>query len=225
MHSIKSLTAILFCLLSTMTCCAGFSKSDQGKEKQIFAAKLKAWEFGDLFVYPRHDETIENIWDNGKNEELLNEILYDSTIDREAQFIACVVLFKKRIEFLKKHKAGKIAEVYADALAGNYTRKANPWGLLYGHDSGSAGEVFLFMGKASIPPLMKLLNDENTHLHHHGSEAATIGYIRKYRVKDYAAYYIGEIIGFPHQYHSTFTERDKQIDELKKRLEELNFSD
>ena len=183
------------------------------------ARKLVAREFGEFFIYPRHDETIENIWSDSRNHQLLDDVLNDPTISYEAKFLACEVFFKKDILFMRRHEPAEVAEIYAKALSDNLTGMANSWGLLYEHeDEGPVGGAFLNIGRKAIPALAKLLNDERTHLKYQGSAEATVGNEYRYRVKDFAAYYIGRIDGNPLRYYADFSDRDEQTDTLKKNL-------
>jgi len=90
---------------------------------------------------------------------------------------------------------------------------------LYEHeDEGTVGITFLALGKTAIPALSKLLDDERTHLRYEGSEDAVVGNGYGYRIKDFAAYYIGRILGKPLKYHRDLTDRNAQIDKLRKEL-------
>jgi hypothetical protein len=185
-----------------------------------FARKLVAHEFGEFFIYPMHDQTIENIWSDSSNHKLLDNILDDATVSDEAKFLACEVFFKKDILFMQRHAPEKVAEIYAHALSNDLTGMANSWGLLYERqDEGTVGIAFLTIGEKAIPALSKLLDDERTHLNYEGSKEATLGNGYGYRVKDFAAYYIGRILGNPLKYYPSPADRDEQIDTLKKELE------
>jgi hypothetical protein len=184
-----------------------------------FAKKLTGREFGEFFIYPMHDETIEKIWSEPENHQLLDEVLSDESVSDEAKFLACVVFFKRDISFMQRHSPEKVAEIYAKALSNDLTGMANSWGLLYeDQDDGTAGVAFLAIGEKAIPALSKLLDDERTNLRYRGSEEATVGNGYGYRIKDFAAYYIGRILGTPLKYYPDTADRDKQIEELKARL-------
>jgi hypothetical protein len=184
-----------------------------------FARKLADREFGEFFIYPMHDQTIEKIWEDPENRELLDNVLDDSTISNEARFLAAEVFFKKDILFMQRHSPESVAAIYADALSNNRTGMANSWGLLYDRqDEGTVGIAFLTIGEKAIPALAQLLDDERTHLKYQGSIEATIGDGYGYRVKDFAAYYIGRILGKPLTYYPDISDRDAQIERLKKEL-------
>jgi hypothetical protein len=184
-----------------------------------FAEKLVARQFGEFFIYPMHDETIEKIWSDSRNHQLLDDVLEDEDVSGEAKFLACEVFFKKDIFFMERHSPEKVAEIYAGALSGDFTGMANSWGLLYEHeDDGAVGVAFLTIGEKAIPALSELLDDERTNLTYQGSAEATVGNAYAYRVKDFAAYYIGRILGSPLKYYPDPADRDEQINQLKQVL-------
>jgi hypothetical protein len=189
-----------------------------------FAKKLTDREFGEFFIYPMHDETIEKIWSDSNNHQLLDKVLDDPTVSAEARFLACEVFFQKDILFMRRHAPEKVAEIYAQALSNDFTGMANSWGLLYEHeDEGTVGITFLRIGEKAIPALSNLLDDERTNLKYEGSEEATVGNGYGYRIKDFAAYYIGRILGHPLKYYPDPADRDEQINVLKKELELHEF--
>jgi hypothetical protein len=180
-----------------------------------FAKKLTDREFGEFFIYPMHDQTIDKIWSVPSHHRLLDDILGDATISNEAKFLACEVFFKKDALFMQRHSPEKVAEIYTQALSNDFTGMANSWGLLYEQqDEGTVGIAFLAIGEKAIPALSKILDDERTHLRYQGSIEATVGNGYGYRIKDFAAYYIGRIIGHPLKYYPDLTDRDEQINNL-----------
>lgn len=192
----------------------------QESNTESFARKLVAREFGEFFIYPMHDQTIEKIWADSRNHQLLDNILDDATVSDEAKFLACEVFFKKDILFMQRHSPEKVADIYTKALSNDFTGIANSWGLLYEHeDEGTVGIAFLAIGEKAIPALSKLLDDERTHLRYEGSIEATVGNGYRYRIKDFAAYYIGRITGNPLTYYPNLADRDEQINNLKVKFE------
>lgn len=181
-----------------------------------FAKDLVARKMGEFFIYPMHDQTIEKIWQNSHYHSLLDGVLNDNAIPVEAKFLVCEIFFIKDILFMQRHPPEKIAKIYAHALLHNYTGMANSWGLLYDHqDDGTVGIAFLVIGKYSVPVLAKLLDNNDVNLKYLGSKEAKVGNKYNYRIKDFAAYYIGRIMGKSLKYFHEFSERDKQINDLK----------
>jgi len=182
-----------------------------------FAKKLIAREFGELFIYPMHYETIETIWADERNRLLLDEVLADPDLPDEARFLAAEVFFRKDILFMQRHSPAMIAAIYANALRNDFTGMANSWGLLYDHqDDGPVGIAFLTIGQKAIPALCGLLDDESTRLQYQGSVEAAVGNGYGYRTKDFAAYYIGRILGKPLRFHRDIAARDQEIERLKR---------
>src|SRR5438445_541088 len=94
---------------------------------KALAKKLLAREFGEFFIYPMHDQTIDLVWSSLSTHQLLDTVVDDDTIEMEARFLACEVLFKKDVMFLSRHEPEKIAEIYANSLSNNFTGMANSW--------------------------------------------------------------------------------------------------
>ncbi len=183
------------------------------------AQQLERRSLGDLFVWPAHDQTVERIWAGGANSDALDEVIASPESSQMARFIACEVFFAKDVFFMQRHSPAQVAQIYAEALAGNFTGRANSWGLLYQHeDEGPVGVRFLQIGRHAVPALTALLDDDSTPLQYHGSEEATVGNAYGFRVKDFAAYYLGRIRNERLKYFAATKKRDAQIDKLKKKL-------
>ena len=75
------------------------------------------------------------------------------------------------------------------------------------------------LGERAIPELVKLLDNETVH-RYHGSEAATVGNAYRFRVKDFATYYICRVKNIKPVYHETHAARDAEIEKLKLLLAE-----
>lgn len=199
--------------------CRGSMEKDKN-ETHVFAEKLTQGNLGEFFFYPMHDNTIEKIWQDENNHDLLNKVIEDHSTSTKSKFLACEVLFKKDIHFLQRYEPQMIAEIYAEALKNDYIGFANSWGLLYEHDdAGPVGIAFLTIGKQAIPALTELLDNENCPLYI-GSEEATIGAMSRFRIKDFAAWYIGKIMENQLTYYPDFDSRDRQIEHLKEQLKE-----
>jgi hypothetical protein len=176
-------------------------------------------EYGKLFYWPQHDQTIDKIWAEPANHPLLEKIVSDPSAPGRARFVAAEVLFTSDISFLGRVERGQVAEIYARALADNYIGHANPWGLLWENDTpGTAGVRFLMLGDAAIPALARLLDNDTVVDWYAGSEEATVGNGHRYRIKDFAAYYLSLIVKHPIPFHVSPADRDAELAKLRAAL-------
>lgn len=72
--------------------------------------------------------------------------------------------------------------------------------------------------EAAVPALLPLLEDASRPLVYMGSEQATIGNVYGFRIKDYAAFYLGKIKRIPVAFHERAEDRDREIAALARRL-------
>jgi hypothetical protein len=87
-------------------------------------------DYGPDFYWPQHDDTLVKIWGEPGNPTALEAIVADPAVPERARLLAAEVLFTHDVSFLGRVDTGVVADVYAEALARNYTGHANPWGLL-----------------------------------------------------------------------------------------------
>ncbi len=159
------------------------------------AQKLVIDAYGVLFHYPEHDETLVKIWNEAGNAVALEALIDDASAPPKARFIAAEVLFARDFTFLGRHDRGTVARIYAFALQHKLTGHLNAWGMVWYNDyTGPVGNRFVGIGKAAIPVLRELLEDRTVMRGYFGSEEATIGNGAKFRVRDFAAYYLSQII-------------------------------
>jgi hypothetical protein len=184
------------------------------KPSTRLALQLANDQFGALFVWPQHDDTIARIWSKF-GMHTLEEVIEDREASPRGRFVAAEVLFSNEFTFIDRHDHKMIAALYARALAERATGSANPWGLLWiDNGLGQLGSRFLALGDAAIPALRDLLNNDTVVDWYAGSEEATVGNGARYRIKDFAAYYLARIVGFPLPPHADFAERDADIAKL-----------
>ena len=159
------------------------------------------------------------IWDGGANREALEAIADGDGYGDLERVLAAEVLHV----YADGYGAGReaaLGPIYARALAlsglrgGPLVFSGNLWGLLYDGGDGPLGEHLLQAGDAAVDPLKALL-DDTAPLLYEGSEDATIGNGRGYRVKDAAAYFIGRLTGEDVPFHEDRAERDAEIERLK----------
>jgi hypothetical protein len=171
--------------------------------------------FGPTFVWPQHDQTIARIWTEPGNAARLEGIIDDRTAPIKARLIAAETLFKYDFSFLDRHDDKDVARIYADALASHTPLIANVWGLLWINErAGELGGRFIMLGDSAVPALKSLLDNSTVVDWYAGSEDATVGNGAKYRIKDFAAWYLARITNHPIEFHSDAASRDMEIVKL-----------
>ena len=188
-------------------------------QTKTLADKLLAGDYGVFFYYPQHEMTINRIWSEPTNPPALEALVADIAAPTKARFLAAEVLFTKDVFFLERVGRPLLAALYAEALVKMYTGHANSWGLLWiDNDVGEVGSRFLVLGDAAVSSLIALLDVDTVVTHYEGSEEATLGNGARYRIKDFAAYYLGRITQYPIPFHSEPSERDVEIARLREHL-------
>lgn len=176
-------------------------------------------EFGMYFYYPLHTETLSNIRESVDN-KTLEILLKNEETPLLVRLIACEVLINDDLDIVFKIGKHHFADIYAKALEQNITEMLNSWGLLYEHDDwGPIGVNFVVMGDHSVKALIPLLDNNTKQGLYEGSEEATVGNAYEYRVKDFAAFYIGKMKNIPITFYQDFEKRDAEIERLKKLLD------
>jgi hypothetical protein len=196
------------------------------------AQKLVADTYGELFSWPEHDETVAKVWNEPANRAALESLIDDVTAPPKARFIAAEVLYGRDFTFISRHDRGAIARIYAFALQHNLCR-LNAWGYVWYSDStgpGPAGSHLVGLHKAAIPVLRELLEDRTVLQGYVGSEQAMIGNGAKFRVRDFAAYYLSRILNNPvglreePAMQADYAMRDAAIDKLTASIDKLAAS-
>jgi hypothetical protein len=159
------------------------------------------------------DSKSDSIWNEGSNREALECMVADSAIEKRSRFLAAELLFVKSDWIPSGQLKTDVAFLYADALVGNYTEKANHWGLP--DDVGMVGKHVLLLGDDAMRAFYPLLNCK-TPVHYLGSKAATAGRIYKYRIKDIAATYISRLLEKNFDAERSRIFRNAQIRKLKR---------
>lgn len=187
---------------------------DSFSDANEIVEKLMNEHYGDLFNYVVREEVAEKAYKDAGFDQLI-AIVKDELAPMKARFFACEILDIEDFSNLASVPKETLAKIYATALAENHTGYANSWGFLYEHDDeGTTGIIFLGLWDKAVPALVELLDNDTQHLYH-GSKEATIGNAYRFRVKDFAAYYIGKITRIPVTYHNSLENRDKEIAALK----------
>ena len=191
------------------------------------AAQLMEARYAGLFQYGEQS-LADSIWQNGRNEKALKDIILRKENGDYVRLLASEVLYAKNPDYPPSGWADIMAYIYSQALVmsgqnGKVLIAGNRWGFMYYGDNNNInhydefGSHLMGTGKKAIPYLSKMLTDTNM-LFYEGSKEATIGNGLKYRVKDAAAYYIGKITGDTVPFHENFIDRDNEIEMLSKKI-------
>jgi hypothetical protein len=173
--------------------------------------QIAARDFGLLFYWPQHEMTVNKIWTQAGG-PALDALIEDRDAPLLARLVAAEVMFQNDFSFVERHDEKLIAQLYARALRERATPNANVWGLLWIDDGvGELGGRFIILERAAVPALRELLADETVVDWYEGSEEATLGNRARYRIKDFAAYYLSRIINHPLPFQQDFAARDAEI--------------
>lgn len=194
-----------------------FLGKDQEPEQQrdILCRRLTAIGYVELFE--GSDEELSSIWNQKQAPDRLAEIVRDDSAPSLARFIAAEILFDKLETFPQQEVREQVAELYALALADNYTETGNTWGLP-GSFEGFTGEHVLSLTDAAVPALRPLLGNASR-IYYEGSKEATLGNSCQYRVKDLAAFYLSVLNNIPLELDPDPVKRDTAIATLQAAME------
>lgn len=183
------------------------------KNPDSLEAQLRARHFGDYFFYPTYTETLDKIWAaQADDPKALQTLIADGHADGLARLIACETLFEVDQLMLEEVGMENVAAVYCNALSKDLTGMGNSWGLLWeNEDAGPQGGNLLSCGEFATQPLLALLENAEVRTNFEGSEEATVGNAARFRVKDFAAYYLADIHSLELPWHTDFEARDKAI--------------
>lgn len=176
---------------------------------QDIAQKLSALGYEKLFLSFDGSE-LDALWREPQMAGLLSALISDTGIDPETRFLAAELLARKQ-PGLASAEAANLAQVYVEALRN--TKIANIWGMP-GELDGPAGQHLVAIGIEAANRLVLLLEDTRQ-VAYSGSEEATVGNSYKYRVKDFAAFFIHRILGLPYNLRKTPSDRDAEIERLR----------
>jgi hypothetical protein len=187
-----------------------------GETQPTYPADLanRLIELGYIGLFQQsNDVVLKDVWNTPNAPEALEAIVVSSNAPQLARFLAAeILIYQGVVQQAEKH-GQELAQVYAAALAGNFTEVANSWGLP-GVTNGLAEDHLLAIGEPMVPELLKLLDNEQR-VYYEGSQEATLGHHFGYRVKDLAAYYLSKIRNIPFELDEDPGKRDTGIMRLK----------
>jgi hypothetical protein len=172
-------------------------------------AELAALSYLDLFMRAGTAEQ-DRLWNRSNGPDELEALAVDPSVSWEPRFLAAEILFRKRTSFPRNDQRAALVPVYVEAL--RHATMGNPWGLPAKLD-GDAGRHLVSLGEPAAVALESLLDDARR-VPYWGSQEATLGNSFAFRVKDFAAYYISAIRGWPYVLHADPSARDEDIQKL-----------
>lgn len=166
------------------------------------------------------DPQVNDLWKEYPDRSLYASLIRDGNRSDAVRFGAALVLFAKSRDQLFQIEPSAVAQVFATALQKNLAGDASPWGRLWGASNppGYLGRVFLQIGRPALPALEALLDDATPRDTYPGSEEATEMAQRAYRVKDFAAFYIAQIVKLELPWEPDHARRDAAIAKLRQAL-------
>ncbi|MGB3695719.1 MAG: hypothetical protein WA896_11610 [Spirulinaceae cyanobacterium] len=205
------------------------SETRQSDSIETIAQSLTEAGYSGLFL--QSDRSLStSIWQNGENRIYLEHIVKSSNYSDLTRLLASEVLYANVGNYPPEEWRHTLAYIYSKALGitgsetGNFEILGNQWGFMYhaeeqgAKDYGELGTHLIETGTEATPYLTELLDNSET-IFYEGSQEATLGNSLEYRVKDAAAYFIGQITGIPVVFHEQHTDRDAEIERLKETLD------
>jgi hypothetical protein len=199
--------------------CAPMKQHDSSRVDDL-AAKLASCKVADMANGLSMDRQVTAVWNEFGDVGLYMPLLEDAHRPAAVRFAAALVLRSKHAEQLRKANPRVVAQVFATALQLDLAGLAEPWGRLWasGDPLGLLGQIFIELGRPAQQPLEALLDDTTVRDSYTGSEEATEMAMRRYRVKDFAAFYLAKILGLELPWEANLARRDEAIARLRTQL-------
>lgn len=191
---------------------------------QKLEAKLLEAGYENLFSVCQAS-VLDEIWNNGKNQGDLEQIIMESGADPAAKFLAANFLMDHDWKPDSKEMQEEVAMAFATALQATKDPKGpflgligNAWGLpIEEGEMGKLSERLIGMGDIVIPFLRKCLDDYQM-LPYEGSEVPTVAYMNTVRVRDIATRITVRIKGYIWEWHRSPKVRDSSIGFMRDHL-------
>lgn len=177
------------------------------------AQRLESLGYMTLFL-SLDDAQLNALWAEPGAEAMLTALVVDTSATSHARFLAAEVLFRKQAGYPPDAARAGLAPVYASAL--READLGNIWGMP-GELDGVAGQHLVTIGEPMVAALTPLL-DDTREVPYGGSEEVFVAKQYRYRVKDFAAFFIGKIRDLPYTVHTSPHERDAEIERLRAAL-------
>ena len=210
------------CILASLlwTACAPMKQHDSSSQVDRLATRLSTCNVADMANGLSMDPQVNTVWNEYPDPGLYTALVEDAQRPAPVRFAAVLILRSKSAEQFKKTNPQAVAQVLATALKLDLAGYAAPWGWLWapGDPLGLLGQIFIEIGRPAQQPLEALLDDTTARDTYPGSEEATEMAMRRYRVKDFAAFYLAKILKLDLPWAQDLTRRDEAIAKLRKQL-------
>lgn len=188
-------------LLAGVCCCVLFITHSLQAQPDNAARSMAARLDSMGYIPAGTDSLIETFWKNGAEKATLLAVVADPVNSVRVRFLASEILFEKDAAYPAATDTKMLGQLYADALSMGIGG-ANIWGEPFSKNNyGYVGPHLLRIGKDAAYALAKLLGNKNP-LFYGGSEKYAL-HQNSYKVRtcDFAAFYIGKIMGWKYKYH------------------------
>lgn len=200
--------------------CAPMKQHDTSSHVDKLATKLSTCNVVDMANGLSMDPQVTAVWNEYPDAGLYTAIVEDARRPEPIRFAAALILRSKSAEQFKRTDPQALAQIFATALKLDLAGYAAPWGWLWapGDPLGLLGQIFVEIGRPAQRPLEALLDDTAARDTYPGSEEATEMAMRRYRVKDFAAFYLAKVFKLDVPWEQDLARRDEAIAELRKQL-------
>jgi hypothetical protein len=184
------------------------------------ATRLSSCKVTDLATALAMDPQVSAVWAEFPDARAYVALVEDVRRPAAVRFAAALMLRSEGEAQFKLADPHAIAQVFAAALQHNLAGYAFSWGWLWapGDALGLLGQVFVEIGRPAERALEPLLDDATARDTYLGSEEATEMAMRRYRVKDFAAFYLARIANRELPWEPDLARRDEQIARLREWL-------
>jgi hypothetical protein len=200
--------------------CSSMTHGNASSNLDTLAARLASSPVAEMATGLGDDPHVSELWKEFPDPDLYASLVADGHRARPVRFGAAVVLFANRRERLSRIEPRAVADVFARALQANLAGYAYPWGRLWASPEpvGYLGQVLVRIGRPALPALEALLDDATPRDTYLGSEEASEMAQRRYRVKDFAAVYIAQILTLELPWEPDLARRDAAIAKLRQAI-------
>ena len=210
--------ALLLSLLTMLAIgCPSMKQGDpqaSSPQTDALATRLGSVDVARMATGLASDAQVQALWAETTDATLYAAIVADGKRPAPVRFAAALVLRSHG----EKADPAATAEVFAAALQQDLVRAVPPWGKLWasgGDGVGPLGAIVVELGRPAIPALTALLDDTTPRDKYPGSEEATEMRMKRYRVKDFAAFYLAKITGAALPWEQDLARRDEAIARLR----------